>query len=266
MPMADQIGRRFTIILAPSDPHWIRLGNSKYAVELADRWEARTPYSDYTAPRPYIDIKIPELQGSGGGKITIRWYSNDWHYIALKKSADGTNFTTVWERNAHYTFDEAYTLDLDPNCQYYRIHFEDGNLDHEVTGVYKKVDVEIYGSAIPTVKVTRIELIDKDKNSPTSSMLAEDPVSKYAIKVWYGSDGNGKCTLTITCGLPLQQTGGVKVYSSPAVITSGSGYWTVDFSSFASGTVKDFINKISGGSTNILSSLQICADISDVTA
>jgi hypothetical protein len=264
--MAGPVGRRFTIILDPSDPHWIRLGNGKYAVDLADRWEARTPFSDYRAPRPYIDIKIPELQGSTGGKITIRWYSNDWHYIALQKSADGTNFTTVWERNAHYTFDEAYTLDLDPNCQYYRIHFQDGNYDYEVTGVYKNVDAEIYGPATPTVKVTRIELIDKDKNSSVVDVLAEDPVSKYAIKVSYSSDGNGKCTLTITCGLPLQQVEGVKVYSSPAVITYGSGYWTVDFSSFASGTIKDFINKISGGSTNIINGLQICADISNVTA
>jgi hypothetical protein len=57
---------KFTIKLTSSDPHWVRLGNGKYAVELADRWEARTPYSDYTAPRPYIDIKIPELKGSKG--------------------------------------------------------------------------------------------------------------------------------------------------------------------------------------------------------
>jgi hypothetical protein len=143
-PAKVSVTRKFTIILTPSDPHWVRLGNGKYAVELSDRWEARTPYSDWRYPRPYIDIKIPELQGSSGGKITIRWYSNDWHYIALKKSADGVNFTTVWERNAHYPFNESHTMDIDPNCIYYRIHFEDGNFDYEVTGVYKNVEVEIY--------------------------------------------------------------------------------------------------------------------------
>jgi hypothetical protein len=140
---------KFTIKLTSSDPHWVKLGNGKYAVELADRWEARTPRSDYTAPRPYIDIKIPELKGTKGGKIKIRWYSNDWHYIGLDKSADGVNFTYVWGRNAHYTFDEAYYIDLDPNCIYYRIHFMDGNLDYEVTGVYKDVEVEIYEAEQP---------------------------------------------------------------------------------------------------------------------
>jgi len=149
---------KFTIKLTSSDPHWVRLGNGKYAVELADRWEARTPYSDYTAPRPYIDIKIPELKGTRGGKIKIRWYSNDWHYIGLDKSADGVNFTNVWGRNAHYTFDESYTLDLDPNCIYYRIHFEDGNLDYEVTGVYKDVEVEIYEAEQPPSPAEQVPL------------------------------------------------------------------------------------------------------------
>jgi hypothetical protein len=68
------------------------------------------------------------------------------------------NFTNVWGRSAHYTFDEAYYIDLDPNCIYYRIHFSDGNLDYEVTGVYKDVEVEIYEAEQPPSPAEQVPL------------------------------------------------------------------------------------------------------------
>jgi hypothetical protein len=250
---------KFTIKLIPSDQHWVRLGNSKYAVELADRWEARTPYADRTAPRPYIDIKIPELQGSRGGKIKIRWYSNDWHYIGLSKSSDGVNFKEVWGRAAHYTFDEAYSIDLDPNCIYYRIHFEDGNLDSEVTGVYKDVEVEIYPpqpTQPPQVTITGLQVIDKTTNSAVTSVNQNDPVTKYALRVSYSSTGNGKGNLTVTVG-------GSVAIKTPAVIVAGSGYWNIDFSIFTSGTIYDMMMQYY---RNVVNQMSICADIGDVTA
>jgi hypothetical protein len=237
----------------------VRLGNGKYAVELADKWEARTPYADHTTPRPYIDIKIPELQGSRGGKIKIRWYSNDWHYIGLSKSADGVNFKEVWGRAAHYTFDETYSIDLDPNCLFYRIHFEDGNLDYEVTGVYKDVEVEIYPSQPaqpPQVTITGVQVIDKTTNSVVTSVNQNDPVTKYALKVNYSSTGNGKGNLTITVG-------GSVAIKTPVVIVAGSGYWQIDFSKFASGTIYDMMMQYYRNAVNQMS---ICADIGDVTA
>jgi hypothetical protein len=235
------------------------LGNGKYAVELADRWEARTPYADKTAPRPYIDIKIPELNGSAGGKIKIRWYSNDWHYIGIDKSADGVNFTNVWGRAAHYTFDEVYIIDLDPNCIYYRIHFEDGNLDYEVTGVYKDVEVEIYTAPAPpspppqppSVSITKVAIWESPTGKEVTSVNATDDLIKYWLVVYYNSTGIGTCTLTITVGGKTAWSGDVK-------IQSGSGYWGVPFTWLASGTIADLMVKygISGNQ------LTLCADIS----
>jgi len=249
------------IKLTPSDPHWVGLGNGKYAVELADRWEARTPYADKTAPRPYIDIKIPELNGSAGGKIKIRWYSNDWHYIGIDKSADGVNFTNVWGRAAHYTFDEVYIIDLDPNCIYYRIHFEDGNLDYEVTGVYKDVEVEIYTAPAPpspppqppSVSITKVAIWESPTGKEVTSVNATDDLIKYWLVVYYNSTGIGTCTLTITVGGKTAWSGDVK-------IQSGSGYWGVPFTWLASGTIADLMVKygISGNQ------LTLCADISNI--
>ena len=128
------------IRLEPTDSHWIRINDPDgVASELDDWWENNARKGEVRAT---IDIRIPEVVGVGG-KAKIRWYSNDWHHIGLAKSKDGKTFTEIWGRGAHYNFDETYEIELDPECEYYRIYFADGNGYYEVTRVYKDIEVII---------------------------------------------------------------------------------------------------------------------------
>jgi hypothetical protein len=129
----------FEFLLDPKDKHWVRLDDPRgCARDIGNWWESNCIGK---GTRPTIVIRIPEILGSKNPKITIRWYSNDWHYIGIDKSKDGVTWEKVWGRADHYKFDETHTIDLDPTCQYYRIHFADGNLKHEVTRVFKRCKV-----------------------------------------------------------------------------------------------------------------------------
>jgi len=126
------------IRLEPTDPHWIQINDpDNVARDIGEWWENNARKGQ---TRATIDIRIPEVIGVGG-KARIRWYSNDWHHIGLSKSKDGKTFTEIWGRGAHYTFDETYEIELDPECEYYRINFNDGNGYTEVTRVHKDIEL-----------------------------------------------------------------------------------------------------------------------------
>ena len=148
------------IRLEPTDPHWIRLNDpDNVARDIGEWWENNATSRDKR--RATIDIKIPEVIGVGG-KARIRWYSNDWHYIGLSKSKDGKAFTEIWGRSGHYTFDQTHEIELDPECEYYRIHFSDGNGGGELTRVYKDIEVIVPTTPTPTPTPTPVPQMDKE--------------------------------------------------------------------------------------------------------
>ena len=108
----------------------------------------------------------------------------------------------------------------------------------------------------PQVTITGVQVIYKTTNSAVTSVNQNDPVTKYALRVSYSSTGNGKGNLTITVG-------GSVAIKTPVMISSGSGYWNIDFSSFTSGTIYDMMMQYYRYAVNQMS---ICADIGDVTA
>jgi|YelNatPaOPRAMG01_1025707.scaffolds.fasta_scaffold17618_6 hypothetical protein len=108
----------------------------------------------------------------------------------------------------------------------------------------------------PQVTITGVQVIDKTTNSAITSVNQSDPVTKYVLRVSYSSTGNGKGNLTVTVG-------GSTAIKTPVTIVSGSGYWQIDFSSFASGTIYDMMMQYY---RNVVSQMSICADIVDVTA
>jgi hypothetical protein len=108
----------------------------------------------------------------------------------------------------------------------------------------------------PQVTITGVQVIDKTTNSAVTSVNQNDPVTKYALRVSYSSTGNGKGNLTITVG-------GSVAIKTPVTIVSGSGYWSIDFSSFTSGTIYDMMMQYY---RNVANQMSICADIGDVTA
>lgn len=218
----------FKFRLETTDPHWVRLNQpnpNSVSVDIGDWWENRTIGK---GGRNTIDIQIPEILGAKG-KIKIRWYSNDWHGIGLSKSKDGVNYTSIWGRSAHYTFDEVYEIDLDGEYQYYRIDFADGDLDYEVTRVHKDIEVTITelltGSLrfITTPKEVEIYIGTSliGTTDPTDGVLlignlSPGPVTYTAKKTGY-SDISGTVTvqsgtiidvlavLTLLCPEPIIQ-------------------------------------------------------------
>jgi hypothetical protein len=108
----------------------------------------------------------------------------------------------------------------------------------------------------PTVSIAEVQVIDKTTNSVVTSVNQNDPVTKYALRVSYSSTGNGKGNLTVTVG-------GSVAIKTQVTISSGSGYWQIDFSSFASGTIYDMMMQYY---RNVVNQMSICADIGDVTA
>jgi len=108
----------------------------------------------------------------------------------------------------------------------------------------------------PTVSITGVQVIDKTTNSAVTSVNQNDPVTKYALRVNYSSTGSGKGNLTVTVG-------GSVAIKTPVTISSGSGYWQIDFSSFTSGTIYDMMMQYY---RYAVSQMSICADIGDVTA
>ena len=108
----------------------------------------------------------------------------------------------------------------------------------------------------PTVSITGVQVIDKTTNSAVTSVNQNDPVTKYALRVSYSSTGSGKGNLTVTVG-------GSVAIKTPVTISSGSGYWQIDFSSLASGTIYDMMMQYY---RYVVNQMSICADIGDVTA
>lgn len=141
------------IKLEPLDPHWIKLydpAGCKCTTDIGDWWENNFIGK---GERPTIDIRIPEIIGNKG-KVKIRWYSNDWHGIGLSKSKDGIEFIGIWSRAAHYTFDETHEIELDPEYEFYRIYFSDGDLSFEVTRVHKDIELLLMIYPTPVLNMT----------------------------------------------------------------------------------------------------------------
>lgn len=150
-------------ILTSTDFHWVALNDpSKVASETTDWWTNNCIGAACT--RATIDIRIPEILGSLNPVASIRWKSNDWHYIGIDKSRDGINYEYLWGRAAHYTFDETIKVNLDPNCQYYRLYFGDGNLSGETTSIGKNIHVE--------------NLVAMERNIGTTTTLSDGTYSK----------------------------------------------------------------------------------------
>jgi hypothetical protein len=105
----------------------------------------------------------------------------------------------------------------------------------------------------PSVSITRVAVWDSVASKEVTSVNTTDSLAKYSLTVYYTSSGNGVCTLTVTVG-------GKTAWSGSANIQAGSGYWSVPFTSLASGTIADLMSKY-GVSGN---QITICADISNV--
>lgn len=132
------IQQTLTIRLESTDPHWLRLNDpDNVARELNNWWENNSKKGQQRAT---IDIRIPELRLLSA-KIKIRWRAHGWYDIGLSKSKDGKTFERIFSRSAIGHIDEVYEIELDPECEYYRIHFADGDLDREIARVYKTVEL-----------------------------------------------------------------------------------------------------------------------------
>jgi len=129
----------FEFLLDPKDEHWVGIEDPMGCARVVEEWWESN--CTKKGPRPAIVIKIPEIVGSRNPKITMRWMSNDWFSIGLEKSKNGETWEWLWRRTGHYSFDKTFTIDLDPAYQYYRVHFEDGDLGFEYTRVFKRCKV-----------------------------------------------------------------------------------------------------------------------------
>jgi len=134
------VQQTLTIRLEPTDPHWVRLNNpDKTARELDNWWENNSKKGQQRATID-IRIKIPEAVFA---KIKIKWRTKGWHDIGLSKSKDGKTFERIFSRTGGSSdfIDHIHEIDLDPEYEYYRIHFVDGDLDWEVARVHKTIQL-----------------------------------------------------------------------------------------------------------------------------
>jgi hypothetical protein len=112
----------------------------------------------------------------------------------------------------------------------------------------------------PQVSITGVSVIDTSTNAAVTSVKITDPLSKYALRITYSSTGTGKCTVTVTVNGQVADT-------EPGTIGAGTGGWTLSFDMLGGGklagkTIADLMSYF--GITG--SQIQICADISNITA
>ena len=133
----------------PADPRWLRHRDpDSVMTDRGEFWESNAVGAHQR--RPTIFLRIPEILGAIEPKLTFTWETNNWFAIVVSKSRDDVTYETIYHESGHPAHaKETPTIDIDPLCEYYSIHFADGNLHFEWTRLYKHAMLEYDRPGVP---------------------------------------------------------------------------------------------------------------------